>query len=97
MFDKDQVGSRRGFMATLAYGVGAVGLGAVALTGRGRARAAEGNFPVRLTQAEWKKKLTPSQYSILQVRQRHGLAELLRADQGRRRREPRFHARLRAD
>ena len=65
MFEKDQVGSRRGFMATLAYGLGAVGLGAVALGGKGRARAAEGNFPVKLTNAEWKKKLTPVQYSIL--------------------------------
>ena len=65
MFNKDQVGSRRGFMATLAYGMGAVGLGAVALTGRGRARAAEGKFPVTLTKDEWKKKLTPSQYYIL--------------------------------
>ena len=64
MFDKDQVGSRRGFMATLAYGMGAVGLGAVAL-GKGRARAAEGKFPVSLSKAEWKKKLTPIQYSIL--------------------------------
>ena len=65
MFAKDQVGSRRGFMTTLAYGIGAIGVGAVALAGKGRAHAAEGKFPVTLTNAEWKKKLTPSQYYIL--------------------------------
>ena len=66
MFGKGYEGSRRSFMATLAYGVGAVGLGAAALAGKGRAYAAsEGKFPLKLTNAEWKKKLTPDQFYIL--------------------------------
>ena len=56
--------SRRGFMATLAYGFGAVGLGAIALAGKGRALAA-GTFPMTLTSEEWKKRLTPMQYRVL--------------------------------
>ncbi len=66
MFGKDHDGSRRGFIATLAYSVGALGLGVVALGGKDGARAAsEGTFPLKLTSAEWKKKLTSAQFYIL--------------------------------
>ena len=65
MVDTHHDGSRRGFMATVAYGIGALGVAAAAFTGKSRAFAADGKFPVTLTKAEWKKKLTPSQYYIL--------------------------------
>lgn len=60
----DTMRDRRGFMATLAYGFGAAGLATVALAGRGRATEA-GAFPATMTDADWKKKLTPMQYRVL--------------------------------
>ena len=65
MFDRDFEGSRRGFMATLAAGMGALGVGAATMAGKGKALAAESKFPLTLTPAEWKKKLTPDQFYIL--------------------------------
>lgn len=61
---KDKMSDRRGFMATLAYGVGAAGLATVAFGGKGRA-AEDAKFPMTMTDAEWKKRLTPMQYRVL--------------------------------
>ena len=58
--------SRRGFMATAAFGAGAAALGLGSLLGDRRAAAGpSGTFPVHLSDDEWRKKLTPAQYRIL--------------------------------
>ena len=50
----------------LLSGAGAAALAASGFAGfRRSAVAAEGNFPYTLTDAEWRKKLTPAQYNIL--------------------------------
>ncbi len=53
--------NRREFFLSSA---GAAVLAGIGLAGR-PARAAEGKFPYTLTDAEWRKKLTPEQYDIL--------------------------------
>ena len=63
--------TRRGFMATAGFGLGAAVLGGAGFGGaffglRGRAVAEPtAKFPVSLTDAEWRKRLTPVQYDIL--------------------------------
>ncbi|CAA9525121.1 MAG: Peptide-methionine (R)-S-oxide reductase MsrB [uncultured Sphingosinicella sp.] len=50
----------------LLGGAGAGLLGGVAFFGGQReSHAAEGKFPIKLSQAEWKKRLTPQQYAVL--------------------------------
>lgn len=51
----------------LTFGLGAAGLGGLALAGRRDADAAvpEGDFPVRLSDAEWRRRLPPDRYAIL--------------------------------
>ncbi len=57
---------RRGFMATLAYGIGALGVGTIALGGRGRAAPSDSTtFPVTMSDEAWRKKLTPAQFRVL--------------------------------
>jgi peptide-methionine (R)-S-oxide reductase len=48
-------------------GAGGAGfLGALAFVGGARpSHAAEGKFPLKLTDAEWRKRLTPKQYAVL--------------------------------
>jgi peptide-methionine (R)-S-oxide reductase len=47
-------------------GAGGVGLlGGFALFGGGRSHAREGKFQIALSDAEWKKRLTPDQYAVL--------------------------------
>lgn len=50
-----------------AFGLGLIGVaGATYLLGeRSHARAAKGPFPFTLTDAEWKRKLSPAQYRVL--------------------------------
>ena len=58
--------SRRDFLATAGFGLGAVALGGMILGTKGWAVAAtKGTFPFKLTDAEWHKRLTPVQYDIL--------------------------------
>jgi peptide-methionine (R)-S-oxide reductase len=47
-----------------ASGAGLLG-GVAFFGGQRESRAAEGKFPIKLSQAEWKKRLTPQQYSVL--------------------------------
>ena len=57
---------RRSFMATVGFGCGAAVLGGAFLGLRGKAVAEPtGRFPLSLTDAQWRKKLTPVQYDIL--------------------------------
>ncbi|MGN6551418.1 MAG: peptide-methionine (R)-S-oxide reductase MsrB [Pararhizobium sp.] len=56
--------NRRNFLLAGAGLAAFAGAGAVGF-GRPSAEAAEGKFPVTLTDAEWRKKLTPAQYDIL--------------------------------
>ena len=63
--------TRRGFMATAGFGLGAAALGGSFFGGsflglRGRAEAEPtATFPLSLTDAQWHKRLTPVQYDIL--------------------------------
>ena len=54
--------NRRGLLA-----VGGVGLlgGAVLFGGRNASHAREGRFEIALSEAEWRKRLTPQQYAVL--------------------------------
>ena len=58
--------NRRSFMATTALGLAAAALG-ISLFGGGKRAVAgpTGAFPLKLTDAEWHKRLTPAQYDIL--------------------------------
>lgn len=57
--------TRRRFIETTGFGLGLVALGA-ALFGRRSADAApKGSFPLMLSDEDWKKRLTPAQYSVL--------------------------------
>lgn len=58
--------TRRRFIETIGFGgLGLSALGAV-LFGRRPARAApKGSFPLMLSDEDWKKRLTPAQYSVL--------------------------------
>ena len=57
---------RRSFIATVGFGCGAAALGAAFLGLRGKAVAEPtGKFPLSLTDAQWRKRLTPVQYDIL--------------------------------
>lgn len=48
------------------FGIGGAGLiGGIALFGPSMSRAREGDFEVSLSEAEWKKRLTPAQYAVL--------------------------------
>ena len=58
--------SRRGFMTTAAFGLGAVALGDLVLGATKRAVAGPtAKFPLTLTNDEWRKRLTPTQYDVL--------------------------------
>ena len=62
--------TRRGFMATAGFGLGAAALGGAffgnAFLGlRGAAAEPTAKFPLSLTDAEWRKRLTRVQYDIL--------------------------------
>ena len=58
--------SRRAFMATTGVGVGALALAGFALGTRGKALAGPtAAFPMKLTDAEWHKRLSPTQYDVL--------------------------------
>ena len=58
--------SRRTFLATAAFGLGAAALGGALLGARGKALAGPtGKFPVSYSDAEWRKRLSPAQYSVL--------------------------------
>ena len=58
--------TRRDFTTLAGYGLGATAIGLFLVGGRGKAVAGPTEkFPVSLTEAEWHKKLTPSQYNIL--------------------------------
>ena len=59
--------NRRGFLAiTAGFGLGAVALGGQLLGGRSRAVAQPmGKFPMKLSEAEWHKRLSPAQYDVL--------------------------------
>lgn len=58
--------SRRNFMTLAGLGVGVATLGSTMLSARGRAMAAaDPSFPVHYDAAEWHKRLTPTQFSIL--------------------------------
>ncbi len=58
--------SKRSFMATATFGLGAAALGAT-LFGAGKRAVAgpSGAFPMHLSDDEWRKRLTRTQYSIL--------------------------------
>ncbi len=47
-----------------AGGVGLIG-GVAFFTGQGESRAAEGKFQVMLSDAEWRRRLSPKQYAVL--------------------------------
>jgi len=47
-----------------AGGVGLIG-GIAFFSGQGTSRAAEGKFEIMLSDAEWRKRLTPQQYAVL--------------------------------
>jgi peptide-methionine (R)-S-oxide reductase len=58
--------NRRSFIATAGLGLGAVALADVLLGSSKRAVAGPtANFPMTLTNEEWRKRLTPAQYDIL--------------------------------
>jgi peptide-methionine (R)-S-oxide reductase len=58
--------SRRNFLATTGFGLGATAIGAAIFGSRNKAVAGPmGNFPVTLSTEEWKKRLTPAQYDVL--------------------------------
>ena len=58
--------SRRSFMATAGFGLGAAALGASLFGARGKAVAGpKGTFPLALSTEEWKKRLTPAQFDVL--------------------------------
>ena len=58
--------SRRAFMATTGVGVGALALAGFAFGMRGKALAGPtAAFPMKLTDAEWHKRLSPTQYDVL--------------------------------
>jgi len=60
------VTSRRNFLTTTGVGLGAAALGVCFLDFRKGATAAPAvAFPVHFTQAEWRKRLTPAQFSVL--------------------------------
>ena len=50
---------------TLIAAGGASLLGGMALFGARSSEAREGNFQIKLTDAEWRKRLTPQQYAVL--------------------------------
>ena len=58
------VTSRRSFLATAGVGLAAVAFGTSLFGGR-RAVADPGSFKVQLSDAEWRKRLSPAQYRVL--------------------------------
>ena len=57
--------SRRSFIETAGLGIGALALADFFFRGHRAVAGPTGKFPLSLTEAEWHKRLTPAQYSVL--------------------------------